>query len=279
MWLYTGRDLTRTDAQSQNNEELTFGSLGIARIRRTLIGRQLHERFTVELSPDAESSTDAIPLNGIQTSDPGEETLVFPYINGNRVMNPLRWPGIKLSPGAMERRSSAQIKVINICAARLLRRTATMTQMDLIVGPGELGHANSRKGVLGWTAIDASCPAPDGKVRSQAGPFYHSQAEYDRLADWNQSYMRLRSPELHPEEWRVAPEPAWRTVDERMEPLLRRISDLQLAQSGADLNCEISKKCESPQQTQERKRLLARLTQEAAQQRKALECELEKKCE
>ena len=60
------------------------------------------------------------------------------------------------------------------------------------------------EGALGWSALEAECPEPDGRIRFQAGPFYDSESQNGngaRLVDWDGSYKALRPPDKHPEEW------------------------------------------------------------------------------
>ena len=79
-----------------------------------------------------------------------------------------------------------------------------MTQLGIILASGDARYRTWRKGTLGWTAIDAECPPPDGHLRFQAGPFYYLNARAPALlADWSVSYRELRPPEKYPEEWRV----------------------------------------------------------------------------
>jgi hypothetical protein len=128
------------------------------------------------------------------------------WLKGRRVRAP-EWPALALR-SEYGGNPSAQIEILEICpAAKLYRRTATLTQVGVIVTTGDLKYAKNRKGTLGWTAIDAQCPAPDGQVRFQAGPFYYSDVMDDPqpLADWSGSYGHLRPPEKYPEEWQVMP--------------------------------------------------------------------------
>jgi hypothetical protein len=277
MWLWVGRELVRTDWKSQNEAELTFGSLGSARVRRTLIGQRLHAQFSIELEPGAEGSTNALPQYAIRTDSLGFETLKGAYRDSHQVMNPRRWPGIEL--GRYSAVASARLEVLNICRARLLHRTAKMTQFGLILNYGEPGYAMHREGTLGWTAIEAQCPAPDGPVRFQAGPFYYAgDAGSHRLADWSSSYIHLRSPLQYPEEWEAVGFVPADVLNQRLGPLHKQINDLQTAQRQADLRCTVSNQCEGAEQTAKRRQQLGRLRAEEAQQKKALDCAFVKRC-
>jgi hypothetical protein len=156
-----------------------------------------------------------------------------------------------------------------------------LNQTGAISATGDAHYASARSGTLGWTAIEAQCPAPDGKVRFQAGPLYHTGESESRtwLADWSSSYLRVRPPRRHPEEWQEIVEPSWSVINERMQPLRSQLASLDGEQRRENLACEISKKCETAAQTEQRRQLRDRLLKEAIRQNKALECELEKKCE
>jgi len=91
--------------------------------------------------------------------------------------------------------------------------------------------------------------------------------------------VRLRPPRWHAEEWQEIVEPSWSVINERMRPLRSQLASLDGEQRRANLTCEISKKCETASQTEQRRQLRDRLLEEAIRQNKALECELEKKCE
>jgi hypothetical protein len=108
-------------------------------------------------------------------------------------VRPPDWPYLELSSLGDARRASAEMEILNICDAKLFRRTATLIQKGMIVTFGDAKYAFNRKGTLGWSAIDAQCPGPEGHVRFQAEPFYHYQttANSNALADWESSYIRL----------------------------------------------------------------------------------------
>jgi len=62
----------------------------------------------------------------------------------------------------------ADIEILEVCPATLWRREATTKQWGFVPALGESGYDLKRAGILGWTAIDAQCPAPTGHVRFQA---------------------------------------------------------------------------------------------------------------
>jgi len=131
---------------------------------------------------------------------------------------------------------------------------------------------------MGWSAIDARCPAPVGRVRLQAGPLYHPTGQTSRLSNWSSSYVWLRPPRRYPEEWRIIPKAPWDIINERMAPVLTAIRGLESETIRKHAQCEYEKKCESPEQTTERQHRLEQLHTTAKQQKKALECEFAKIC-
>jgi hypothetical protein len=277
IWVWTGR-APQVGEDQLLTDLYTFGYLGDERIRLTFIGRRPHEQFEIHLQPGAQSSTEEIPLRAI-IDNPRSQLRVEGEIGGKFAV-PLEWPGFYLSdPDKLMGSSSAQIEVLAVCKARLYRRTAILTQRGLVATSGDVKYGNSRKGTLGWTAIDAQCPAPDGHIRLQAGPFYYFDAKDPwLLADWSSSYLRLRAPAEHPEEWIVLQPTAQEIINQRMVPIGRQISELSLQQRTADSNCKLLKRCEDPQKTAQRKQEYEHLTTTAVRQLKQLECELEKKC-
>jgi hypothetical protein len=276
VWVWTGREPQVTPEQFLA-DVYSFGTLGSARARIALIGRHLHEQFEIHLQPWADTAARNLPLRGI-IDDPLSRLAVAAQIKG-QLAAPLEWPALSLR-SQTGGSPSARAEILEICSARLYRRTATMTQLGVILASGDVRYGSWRKGTLGWTAIDAQCPAPDGRVRFQAGPFYYfNPHDPGLLADWGVSYRRLRPPERFPEEWRVVPKTAAEIINERMNAITTRVSVLELQQEGSEQNCQTLKKCEDPQKHEARRLERERLIEEAVRQRKQLECELEKKCE
>jgi hypothetical protein len=182
----------------------TFGSLGTPRLRRAFIGRQLHERFRMQLTPGADSSYDSLPVNGIIGTHWAMLSKIW-SVDGRR-LQPREWPSLSLR-NLGDGESSAEVAVLAICDAKVFRRTAILRQKGAMPAWGEFHYDFNREGTIGWTAIDAQCPAPDGHVRFEAGPFYHSPLGSDgtRLADWGTTYLRKRPAKKHPEEWEPEP--------------------------------------------------------------------------
>jgi hypothetical protein len=199
VWIWTGREPGPGNWQQLAADRELFGDLGLGRTRLAFIGRRLNEQFEIQLEPGAQHG-DEFPLRGI--IDDRLARLNTAVKLGGRWVAPREWPALPLAGGGMGE-GAAQIEIINICKARLFRRTATLDQRGAVWSTGDAGYPTVRKGTLGWTAIDAQCPEPDGHVRFQAGPFYAGGGASDRtrLANWSGSYVRLRPPEKYPEEW------------------------------------------------------------------------------
>lgn len=197
IWVWLGRE---AGAQPTAAEMETFGYPGAPRPRRAFIGRQLHERFRMQLTPGADSSYDPLPVNGVIGLR--QSSLATVAFVDHHELQPREWPALNLREEG-DGESSAEVTVLAICDARVLRRTAILRQKGLVPGGGDIQFDFNRKGTIGWTAIDAQCPAPDGHVRFEAGPFYHTPLGSDgtRLADWSATYVRKRPAERYPEEW------------------------------------------------------------------------------
>jgi hypothetical protein len=195
-WVWTGRD------SEPYAPFATYGMLGGERPRGTFIGRHLHERFEFSLQPGADRDTGDLPVNGILAFQPS--ILNMGATIKGQLVPPPQWPALALR-GEGGGNPSARIEILEICpAAKVYRRSSTLTQLGIIFTAGDMRYASSRRGTLGWTAIEAQCPPPDGHVRLQAGPFYYSDIrDSHMLADWSASYIRLRPPGKHPDEWQV----------------------------------------------------------------------------
>jgi hypothetical protein len=199
IWVWTGRA-----PQPETGADFgTYGMLGGEQPRATLIDRHLHEQFQIVLregiSPEVGIGT--LPERGL--IDYKFSRLRTTALVHGVWVGPLEWPEVALRRMG-EGRPSARIEILEICpAARLYRRTATLTQDGIVVTTGDINYPRHRQGTLGWSALDAQCPAPDGHVRFQAGPFHLSDLQSPTLLyDWSDSYVRLRPADQHPEEWK-----------------------------------------------------------------------------
>ncbi|MFL6601274.1 MAG: hypothetical protein ACJ8R9_08065 [Steroidobacteraceae bacterium] len=171
VWVWTGREPTSAGWEQRVADRDTYGDLGLGRARIALIGRRLNEHFEINLEPGAEQYVDAFPVRGIIESR--YATLNRAAQIRGRWVAPPEWPALPLGDSAVGL-SSADIEIINICKARLFRRTATLEQRGIVLTTADAGYPTERRGTLGWTAIDAQCPGPDGHIHFQAGPFHHS---------------------------------------------------------------------------------------------------------
>jgi hypothetical protein len=201
IWVWTGRA-----PQPETGADFgTYGMLGGEQPRATLIDRHLHEQFQIVLreglSPEIAIGT--LPVRGLIDS-PWSRLRTTAFVHGQSV-GPRAWPDVALRRMG-EGKPSAQIEILAICpGARLYRRTATLTQDSIVVTTGDIHYPRHRQGTLGWSALDAQCPAPDGHVRFQAGPFHHSDLQSPTLLyDWSGSYVRLSPADQHPEEWQAS---------------------------------------------------------------------------
>jgi hypothetical protein len=198
VWVWLGREVWPSETRSIEGLE-TFGELGSGRARKTFIGRQLNERFRMDLEAGA-GGYDELPLQGIIS-------VAHARLEGvaridDRLVRARDWRSVllaRLGDGP----ASAEVTILNICDAQLFRRTAVIVQKGLIPTIGGHGFDFNRQGTVGWTAIDAQCPTPDGHIRFEAGPFHHSTTISDRsqLAGWQRTYIRLRPAEKFPNEW------------------------------------------------------------------------------
>lgn len=198
IWVWTGRT-----SQPETGQDVgTYGQLGGEQPRATLIARHLHEEFQIELREGASNAAGSFPVRGFIDSEQSRLRTSAP-LHGTYV-GPLKWPDVSLrSFGGMEKTLSARIEILEICpGAKLYRRNATLTQDGIVVTTGDIRYPRHRQGILGWSALEAQCPAPEGHVRFQAGPFHHFDLSSPTLLmDWSDSYAELRPPDKHPEEW------------------------------------------------------------------------------
>jgi hypothetical protein len=175
--------------------------LGGVQARATLIGRHLHEQFQIDLREGASPHNGTFPVRGLIDSELSRLRTTG-LVHGVWV-GPLEWPEVALS-SISGGKPSARIEILAICPdAKLYRRTATLIQNGIVITTGDIHYPRHRQGTLGWSAIEAQCPAPDGHVRFQAGPFHYSDLHSPTLLmDWSDSYVELRPADQHPEEWK-----------------------------------------------------------------------------
>lgn len=200
VWVWTGRE---PPAEPPPGWDFgTFGMMGDPHSRAIFIGRRLHEQLELQGAPGYQGNWAVLPARVF--IDYRFSRMHGASSAGHHFENST-WPELALGDNAVVT-TSARIEILEICrGAKLYRRTATLTQYGLIFGWGDdSGHQNKRHGTLGWSALEAKCPEPDGRIRFQAGPFYDSESQNRngaRLDDWQGSYETLRPPDKHPEEW------------------------------------------------------------------------------
>ena len=201
-WLWTGREPESRDYANV----YAWGDLGSARIRKALVGRSLGERFMLTLEKGAEGGAEPIPLNGFGAR--AEYTL---RDNGT-LAKPRRWSEVTpLESSAVGESGKAEITITQICQGRLFRRTAVMRQRGTVVNMFEMSYGSVREGTLRWSALEGTCPSPEGKVRFEVGPLYYYRGRQDlTLYNWSDSYRRLRPPDRFPDEYDVRVPPSTR---------------------------------------------------------------------
>jgi hypothetical protein len=199
VWVWVGRE-PRLQPGDRRPTSAAFGDLGPPRFRAALIGRRLHDKFTLRGSFDF-PSVGAVPVYAIFTSSLTYHRLAEVIVDG-KVMSSPTWPGVQLNPPRDAPDVVAHVEILQVCEATLYRRTAVMRQWGIPFRWGTGGPANVRRGELGWTMIEAHCPPPAGEVRVQAGPFFDPDPQSaDELHNWPNSYADLRPPSEFPEEW------------------------------------------------------------------------------
>jgi hypothetical protein len=201
VWVWTGRD--------EGNSWL-WGHPGIESVRRTLIGRQPGERFELAYGPDAEGVV-LLPLQGLMEPELESFQLnAVRHLHDGQYYRARRWPALDLRPAGYGP-ARAEIEILTICPAKRFYRTAVMKQRGYVPPMGDMAYNASREGVLHWSAIEASCPAPVGTVRFEAGPFYFPKpGDPGSLMNWRDSYVGKRPPPDNPAEWEAVKQNASR---------------------------------------------------------------------
>jgi hypothetical protein len=194
VWVWTGRD-------SGNSWE--WGHPGAESVRRALVGRRPAERFELAYGPDAEGVL-LIPLKGLMEPQLEAYQLTYRnYVYGDRYYHARRWPAVDLRAHG-QGPPRVEVEIIAACKAKRLYRTGVMKQWGFMANTGDASFRSSRRGVLRWSALDATCPSSDGHVRMEAGPFYFPDLrDTGGLWNWADTYVRRRPPPDHPLEWEV----------------------------------------------------------------------------
>ena len=182
-WLWTGREPEPRTFESLSQ----WGDLGSARIRKTLIGRRIGDRFRFALSAGAKGE-EIIAKNGFAVAD-----AYAPHEHGQPIGS-YKWPRFVVGRPPYEwSEVHSEVELLNACAGSLYKRTAVLRQRGTIFNIFEMAYNSEREGTLRWSALEANCPAPDGKVRLEVGPLYYTLGREGRmLFNWSDSYRRLR---------------------------------------------------------------------------------------
>jgi hypothetical protein len=188
VWLWIGVDPIVERAASSRRAE--FGWLGSQDLRNAFVGHRLHEKFTLKSAADARRLTTWAPARGFMVFMSSEARPTDTV----GTLSPL-WSATDIG-------TLAEVEILQICKAKLFRRTAYLQQWGVIFGWGDIKPQSVRSGTLGWSKIDASCPSPTGTFTVQVGPLYSGEEHYPgELYEWWDSYRRLRPPGLFEEEW------------------------------------------------------------------------------
>jgi len=100
-------------------------------------------------------------------------------------------------------------EILAACPVKLTVRKGEMTQWGYILNLFGMHYPVSRRGTLYWSAIDADCPIPDGRVRFMIGPIYVSatsgndQEAYrnETLYNFYDAYSSKRPRSTYPDEY------------------------------------------------------------------------------
>ena len=182
-WLWTGREPEPRTFESVSQ----WGDLGSARIRQALIARRIGDRFQFALSAGAKGE-EILAKNGFAAAD-----AYAPYERGEPIGS-YKWPRFVVGRPPYEwSEVHSEVEVLNACPGSLYRRTAVLRQRGAIFNMFEMSYRSEREGTLRWSALEASCPGPDNKVRLEVGPLYYLRGREARmLFNWSDSYHRLR---------------------------------------------------------------------------------------
>jgi len=166
-WIWSGRS-PRDDVGTA--DIATWAELGSQELRATVLGKSVGDRYSVTLERNAQKHTLRLPLYGLADQDsvePRDHKSLWPVLD--------------------TRGHPTEIEILDACPGRLLRRTAELRQWGPVMRFFDSYYPTSRRGTLGWTALEGDCGEPHGKVRFELGPMY---LEQHMLLDWSSSYRR-----------------------------------------------------------------------------------------
>ncbi len=191
VWLWIGSEPPAAGGEGSQRAE--FGSLGSQDLRNALVGRKLHEKFT--LTPGPHDATVWAPSRGFMVFMSQQPLLT----DGTATVSPV-WPAIDIDGRVAD--THVEMEILQICEAKLFRRTAYLQQWGVVFGWGDFKPPSVRAGTLGWSKLEARCPPPAGELTLQVGPLYSGgKRNVDSLYEWRDSYRRLRPPGFFHEEW------------------------------------------------------------------------------
>ncbi len=192
VWLWVG-----SDPPAEGAEGAAFGFLGSQELRTALVGRKLHEKFTLK-TPGLQDATVSVPSRGFMVFMSQQPLLT----DGTATVSPV-WPAIDIDGRVAG--TQVEIEILQICEAKLFHRTAYLQQWGVVFGWGDFKPPSVRAGTLGWSKLEARCPPPAGDLTLQVGPLYSGgQRNAGSLYEWRDSYRRLRPPGFFHEEWEGA---------------------------------------------------------------------------
>ena len=177
-----------------------FGSLGSQGLRNALVGHRLHEKFTLQPATGGERPAAWAPAHGFMvflSEQPKPTDTVGTF-------SPL-WSATDVDRLLRASDTHVEVEILQICEAKLFRRTAYLQQWGVVFGWGDIKPQSARAGTLGWSKLDALCPPPTGAITVQVGPLYTRERHYTGdLYEWWDSYSSLRPPGFFREEWAPA---------------------------------------------------------------------------
>lgn len=200
VWVWVGREPTPDPRRQPPDTSARYGDMGSARFREALIGRRLHETFFLRgIAYPSGSGDEFVPFFAFQIG----EILggLGATADDEAVAPPLAWPVVKLRVPNDAPEIRAHVEILQVCDARLYQRTAIMRQWGIILFEWGGNPPVARKTELGWSKIEADCPAPEGRLQVQIGPLSSSWHSARR---WDHTYLELRPPSRFPEEWSAA---------------------------------------------------------------------------
>jgi hypothetical protein len=203
VWVWVGHEPV-VDPEASGRTSGEFSSLGTPRFRRALIGRQLNEKFDLR-GVSERLANDEVPLHVLRSGNLPYNRLTEVIVDG-QLMNSPEWPSVEIPLPQGEPEVVARVQILEVCKAKLFRRTALVRQWGIMFGFADVDPDFSRHGYLGWSKIDAQCPGARGHFTVQAGPFYKQEpGDASALFSWARSYTSLRRPPKFPEEWSADP--------------------------------------------------------------------------